>query len=295
MKPYALFLGCLIPYRLPYMEVAARKILDYFQIEVVESVDFGCCPEPIGVQGLDKLTWLCLAARNLCVAEEKDLDLLTLCNGCYETLKVANLMLRENEPLRKNINSLLSKVGKEFRGKTEVKHLVEALYKDVGVTQITKAVQKPLSGLRVATHYGCHMLRPSRYLKFDNPEQPTSLDELVAATGAKSVQYQMKMWCCGSGLGSIDPMTSLSIAKRKLSNVKRSGADCLTVICPYCMIQYDLNQPTIERTFGEHYDIPVFYYPELLCLAIGVKPEELGLKFHRVSTSRILQRANCLG
>ncbi|MFQ5711951.1 MAG: CoB--CoM heterodisulfide reductase subunit B [Candidatus Geothermarchaeales archaeon] len=290
MSSYALFLGCLIPCHLQYMEVAARKALEKLDVELVDMPDAGCCPEPVGIQALDQRTWLALAARNLCIAESLDLDILTLCSGCYETLKAANMTLRENPGLKEDVNGILSHVRREFKGKIEVKHVVEVLYEDVGLDRISETIQEPLNDLRVAVHYGCHLLRPSNIIRFDDPERPTSLDELVEATGARSTPYVGKMLCCGVGVKGVEAETSFGIARSKLLSVGRAGADCMVVVCPFCMTQYDLSQPLIQRAYGETYDIPVLYYPELLCLAMGVNPEDLGLGFHRVSVDRVLDR-----
>jgi heterodisulfide reductase subunit B len=244
----------------------------------------------MGMQGLDHITWLALAARNLCIAEELDLDILTLCNGCYETLKTANTLLEENPYLRAEINKILAKIGKQFQGKIKVFHLIQILYEDVGPQKIKSLVQIPLRGIRVGAHYGCHLVRPSTIMKFDDPEQPSSLDKLITALGARSVRYPKKMLCCGAGLRGIDSNSAMAIARIKLANMKRAGVDCMVVTCPYCMIQYDLSQHLIQRAFNEVYNIPVFYYPELLCLAMGEKPEELGFKFHRVDPTPVFEK-----
>lgn len=290
MSSYGLFLGCLIPRHLPYMEVAARKTLKSLGIQMIELPGASCCPEPMGMQGLDHITWLALAARNLCIAEELDLDILTLCNGCYETLKTANTLLEENPYLRAEINKILAKIGKQFQGKIKVFHLIQILYEDVGPQKIKSLVQIPLRGIRVGAHYGCHLVRPSTIMKFDDPEQPSSLDKLITALGARSVRYPKKMLCCGAGLRGIDSNSAMAIARIKLANMKRAGVDCMVVTCPYCMIQYDLSQHLIQRAFNEVYNIPVFYYPELLCLAMGEKPEELGFKFHRVDPTPVFEK-----
>ncbi len=287
---YALFLGCLIPYRLQQMEAAARRVLEIFDIELAEMLEAGCCPEPVGVQGLDQRTWLALAARNLCIAEEMGLDILTLCNGCFETLKMANESLKADASLKEDTNKLLNEAGRRFKGEIEVKHLVEVLYNEVGPGRIVENVEKSLKSLRVAVHYGCHLLRPSDLLRFDDPERPSSLDELIDATGAESIPYVGKMLCCGSGLRFVESEASLGLVRKKLSSIKKARADCVVVVCPFCWIQYDLSQPLLRRTFNETYELPVLYYPELLGLAMGWDPEDMGLRFHRVSVEPILKK-----
>ncbi|MHA1650065.1 MAG: heterodisulfide reductase-related iron-sulfur binding cluster [Candidatus Helarchaeota archaeon] len=192
MVEYALFLGCNIPNRLPHLELAARKVLPHFDVKLVDIPEFGCCPEPIGIQELNRNAWMAMAAINIALAEEKELDIIALCNGCFETLRTVNTELKHNGHLEK-INTILSKIGKEVKGTQQVKHILEVLYNDIGVEKIKSNVQKELKGLKIAVHYGCHVLRPSAILKTDDPFQPTSLDTLVNALGAESIPYLRKM------------------------------------------------------------------------------------------------------
>lgn len=292
MSRYAFFLGCMIPYRLPFMEMAARKVLEKLGVELVSMKDVGCCPDPVGIKSLDYKTWLALAARNLSIAEEMESNIMTLCNGCFETLKTANFVLKNDKELREEVNEVLSQLGKEFKGEIEVKHLIEILHDEIGVDKIRVFVEKPLKDLRVAVHYGCHVVRPSDVLAFDDPETPSSLDRLVNVTGAESVPYMRKMLCCGGGIRSIDTTSALGITKRKLLEIQRVNADCIAVICPFCFIQYDIGQTQIRSIFGDNFDIPVLYYPEMLGLAMGIPDMESGLRFHRVKVKPLLEKLN---
>jgi heterodisulfide reductase subunit B2 len=292
MARYAYFPGCVIPSHLPQMELADRRALPLLGIELVELEGATCCPDPIGVQGLDKTTWLAIAARNLCLAEEMGANIITPCTGCFETLKEADTYLKKDLALRGKINGVLAKIGKKYMGRTQVKHVVEVLHDDVGAEQIAKLVVKPLTGLRAAPHHGCHLVRPSKALRFDDPEYPTSLDDLIGAIGAEPCDYPRRMLCCGTGVKGVDRETAMKMAREKLVNVKRAEADCMVVACPSCMNQYDLNQGLIERTFGEKYDLPVLYYSELLALALGVPASELGLHLHRAKVDRLLEKTN---
>ena len=286
---YALFLGCMIPLRLPYMETAARKALDLLGVELLDMPNASCCGDPISFQSLDRETWLAIAARNLCIAEEMGKDILTLCSGCYETLKTANVTLKRERPLREEVNRILSEVGREFKGTIEVKNLLEVL-QEIGAEKVRSFVTRPLKGLRVATHYGCHLVRPNDVLNFDDPMRPVIFDRFIELTGAESVSYQKKMLCCGAGLRMVDTKKALRLVEMKLGYVEEAGADCMAVLCPYCMLQYDVMQRMVRRRDGGKYNIPVFYYPELLCLSMGVPPEELGLRFHRTSPESVLKK-----
>ena len=286
---YAFFPGCMIPLRLPYMENAARKALGALGVELLNMPNASCCGDPISFQSLNKETWMAVASRNLCIAEEMGKDLLTLCSGCYETLKTANVKLKRDQRLRNQLNEALSAVGKEFKGTIEVKNLLEAL-QNLGAGRIRDRVVKPLKSLRVAAHYGCHLVRPSDILNFDDPMKPAVLDQFIELTGAESIPYLKKMLCCGAGLRMVDTEKSLKLVEMKLGYVEAAEADCMAVLCPYCMIQYDLTQRMIKREGGSNPQMPVLYYAEMLCLAMGMQPKELGLRLHRTSTEPVLKK-----
>jgi len=286
---YAFFPGCMIPLRLPYMESAARKALGALGVELLDMPNASCCGDPIGFQSLNKETWIAVAARNLCIAEEMGKNLLTLCSGCYETLKTTNVKLKGDPRLKEKVNKTLSEVGKEFKGTIEVKNLLEVL-QEVGVDKVKKKVVNPLKELSVAAHYGCHLVRPSDVLDFDDPMKPTVFDQFIELTGAESVSYLKKMLCCGAGLRMVDAEKALKLVDMKLGYVEQAEADCMAVLCPYCMIQYDLTQRMIKRENGAPPQMPVLYFAEMLCLAMGVPPKELGLRHHRTSIEPALKK-----
>ncbi len=286
---YALFLGCYIPTRVPSMEKSYRMVLDALGIRLVDMNGASCCPDPMVVKGIDYKSWLVLAARNLCLAEEMGLDILTFCNGCFETLKSANTMLKENRELREDVNGVLGKVGREFKGKIEVRHAVEVL--NERKEELKGLVEKPLTDIAVAVHYGCHLLRPSTILNVDNPLNPTILDRIVEeVVGAKSVNYRRKMWCCGAGARMGDPELSLRVLREKLVGISKSGADCIALVCPFCHVQFDTGQILIRREFKEDYRIPVLSLPQLVGLAMNLEPKQLAFDLHKVSVAPLLEK-----
>ncbi len=286
---FGFFVGCVIPYRLPNMEVTARKVLENLGVELHEIKGATCCPDPIAIKTTGEESYLLTAARNLCLAESQGLDILTPCNGCYETLKSVNSRLRLDRTLVKNLNKALSKIGLEYKGTVEVKHLVELLYKDIGAGKIQRSVVRPLNGLNVAVHYGCHLLRPSNALFFDDPLNPVSVDRLVEWIGARSVKYDDKMLCCGGAISLVNREDSMSLVRQKVSAIQKVGADCLVVVCPYCMLQYDLGQFLLKREEPKTWT-PVFYYPELLALAMGIDLGETELSMHKIDVKQVLAK-----
>jgi heterodisulfide reductase subunit B len=271
------------------MESTTRKLLNHFNINVEELTDVGCCPEP-SLKSLDEETWTTLAARNLALAEEKEKDILTLCNGCFETLKTVNESLKKDSKLVEKVNERLELINRVYQGTIDVKHLVEVITKDIGIGKIKNSVKKPLKGLKVAAHYGCHLLRPGELLNVDDPHRPDILDRLIEATGASSVPYYKKNLCCGAEVSGFDAETSKGLVKYKLDKVRKSKADCMVVVCPFCLLQYDVTQRLVKDENDENYNIPVLYYPELLLMAMGTDPQELHLDMHRTKTDSLVEK-----
>jgi len=285
---YALYLGCLIPARELSYELATRRTMPALGVELVDMNGTSCCG-PFAIQSLDYEGWLALAARNLCIAEKMGLDIMALCNDCYESLMMVNQTLKRDEETRDKVNKILSVANKKFRGTVNVKHTMDVLCEDVGLDRIRSKVTKPLNGLRVATQVGCHLVRP-KLLHAGVGRGFEVLDDLVGVLGAEPVEYDDKEICCGGPLRDIDDHLSRSLSSRKLAALKRANVDCVVTACPFCYIQFDLGQLEIKSLLKEEYDIPVLHFVELLSLAMGFKPEATQLREHRVPIDRIVRK-----
>ena len=287
---FLIFLGCAIPYRVSAYEVSARKILTKLGIELVEMPEFNCCGLPL--DPVSHETMLILAARNLALAEQQGLGILTLCPGCGGTLKKVNKILKTDKALREQINGHLKESGLEFKGTTDAKHILQLLKEDVGLEKIKASVVKPLTMLKVAEHNGCHILRPKEYIGFDDPEDPQTLRALIEATGAEVLDYVDETECCGAPSVGVSDKVALELARDKLSHVKMVDAQALITICPFCHIMFDTNELRIERMYNEVYGVPILHYPQLLGLAMGMTPEELAFNELRVDTSKLLKQVS---
>lgn len=291
MQQLGVFWGCQIPARFPFMEKALRLLWERLDLQVGEVEGFTCCPEKALVKNLDPWVWLLTAGRNLALAEAAGLrQLLVPCNGCYSTLKTVRSHLKADPQTRDRLNRCLSEIGLEFRGTLQVLHLAEYLHDQLGVAQLRGGMTRSLRGMRLAVHYGCHMIRPSHALQFDDPLLPTKFDALVEALGAKSIPYPRKMMCCGgeySNVGQVEE--AMALAREKLLELKGLSVDGLVIMCPACFMQFDGKQFLMQRQ-GEALNVPVFFYPELVGLAYGLDPEELGLSMHRVETAAFFAR-----
>jgi len=284
----AFFPGCLIPIKYPQMERAIRSTLPRLGIEIVDLPGLTCCPDPIFFKATHPLDWLTLAARNLCLAEAAGLDYFTVCSGCTATLSEASYLLAEDEALRERVNRRLARIGKHYEGRARVRHVVTMLRERVGLDRVRASVVRPLTDVTVALHYGCHLLKPSKIMHVDDPDDPQILGELVSATGATVVRHAERFLCCGKGC--VDPDLPETMTHAVLASIAATGADCMGVVCPTCFSSFDTGQLVIARKRGEQLEVPPVYYFQLLGLAQGMSPEELGLYRHRVPPRKLLAK-----
>jgi len=281
---YALFVGCTTLSRLPGYEKSARRVAEKLGVELVDMPGSGCCGTTY-METLDHKTFLALAARNIAIAEEMGLDMVTVCNGCTEVLTKANKELKEDPELRREVNEILADTGKQFRGTQNVKHYVRMLREDVGLERIRAASVKPFRGLRVGAHYGCHLLKPREVMNFDDPEAPRSLDELIDATGAVSVDYPNKLECCAGPVMGIRENVTWKVGLDKVQTVKKY-ADILVTNCPFCYLTYERCQFMTENSPK----VPVVHIPQLLGLAMGIEPDDLGIGSNKVDASIMMEK-----
>ena len=288
---YALYLGCTAPVRAMNYELAARNTASRLGIELVDINDFGCCGFPL--KSVHHETALLLSARNLALAEEQGLDVCALCSSCTGTLSEANHALQGDEQLRERINEELeAAAGRRYNGTIQVRHLARILYEEVGLERIAEAVTTDLSDLRLAAHYGCHYLKPvEAHDRFDDPENPHSLDRLIEVLGASSIYYEGREQCCGGGILGADEGTALALPHLKLERAVAAGADAMVVICPFCDIMYELQQRRIEKLYETRYNLPIVFYPQLLGLAMGLSADEVGLPLNRVKSRKLMEIA----
>jgi heterodisulfide reductase subunit B len=291
MKEYALFIGCTIATRSLNYEVSARKVAAAFDIKFVDIPEFACCGYPMS--HVDHDTFLAIAARNLVQAQERGLDVVTLCSACTGALTKASKVLAEDPKEREHINKILTKSGsKEFLGKTKVRHFTRVLFEQIGADAIKKKVTRPLTGIRLAPHHGCHYERPAYLFDgFDSAKRPKSLETIISATGATPVRYINMERCCGGDILAIEEKSAMKVVKAKLDDIHAEGADAMVLQCPFCSIMYDEYQATIEDVFQAKYGLPVLYLPQVVGLALGMDPKkDLGMNLNNVKPKALLAK-----
>lgn len=290
---YALYLGCTIPLKMPHFEFAFREIANILGYKFKEMEGASCCPDPVATQSVSIDTWLTIAARNLCIAEKMDLDILTICSGCYETLKTTQVLLEEDKAAFDRVNSVLKKIGYEYKGTSKVYHFVELFAQDEMLDKIKNILVKPIDNLNVAVHYGCHLVRPSKILQFDHPERPETMDKIIEAMGAKTVEFAGKLECCGF-CARLQEEIGFELVEKKMTELKdlEEEVDVMVGVCPACVGQYDRKERLLSRKTDKELDIPVLYLPELMAIAFGVEPDKLGLTNRSVRPKKLIEKLN---
>ncbi len=275
MNKYAFFLGCNIPARVSQYETASRMVLNRLGVELVDIRQFNCCGYPL--RNSDSRAYLLSAVRNLALAEEQNLDILVLCQCCFGSLKKAAQLMAQGGSIQDEVHNFLASENLKYQGNVKIKHLLTVLNHDVGIDTIRQQLSSTFKDLKIAVQYGCHGLRPSPVTQFDDPFNPSIFDELVMVTGAQSVDWPLKLECCGAPALGIDDDLSNSLAGKKILDGKKAGAQYLCTVCPYCHLQFDTVQAMMLEQENLKEPLPAILYPQLLGLGMGIDGDLLGL------------------
>jgi heterodisulfide reductase subunit B len=264
---------------------STQAVFNKLGIELLNLKEFNCCGYPM--RNFRFRAFLLPSVRNLALAEKRALGIVTMCNCCYGSLKLAEHLMKTDAALRDEINGTLSSEGLHYEGSVAPKHVLQVLHDDVGVERLRVNLKKTFRGLKIAVHYGCHILRPSKIMQFDHPFTPTKFDQLVVLTGAESVPWLTKLDCCGSPLMGVNDDLSMDLTEKKLRNAKEAGADYLCVSCPYCLTQFDRVQNMILSRRGSKVLLPPILYTQLLGLCLGIEPQDLRMEMNKLPITGI--------
>jgi heterodisulfide reductase subunit B len=275
MKKYALYPGCVMPTEQYSYELSIREVFPKLEIEFIDLDGYSCCGEPL--KSMNKLMTLYLSARNIAIASKQDLDMFVPCPMCHLSLKECQLVLKNDEEMFNRINSMLASEDLQYDGSIDIIHTVDILHDHIGVEKIKKQVKKSFSGLKVATHYGCHLIRPSEIGRPVDSENPQKMETIIRALGAEPIDYPERLDCCGAMLSSNLPESALTKTGQKLQKVQEHGFDVFIDVCPWCHRMFDARQSKAGETVAAKLDVPVIYLTQLLGLAFGIKKGKLGL------------------
>jgi heterodisulfide reductase subunit B len=254
-------------------------------VELVDIREFNCCGYPL--RNSDLTAALLASARNLALAEREGVPLLVLCKCGYGMFKHALHFMDENPARTDALTATLAQESLTFTGTTRVAHLLSVLFHDIGPEAIASQVTRPFRDLMVATHYGCHALRPSEIVSFDDPVNPTLFDRLVELTGATSVAWDRRLDCCGAPLFGVNDALSVELTDRKIASARQAKTHYLCDACPYCHMQFDTVQQMQARQRGTNHLLAPILYPQLLGLSMGIDPETLGLGMNTIDITAV--------
>ena len=284
---YAYYPGCAATGSTPELDIATRRVAGKLGVELVELKEAGCCgAKEIGVVS-PKLNFV-LNARILALAERMGADILTVCNTCLLNLLQAKNRLKEDPKLYEETNKAISKMGLKYSGTVKVKHLLWATIDDIGLDTLKISVTNPLSKMKIAPFYGCHILRPGKELGFEDSENPTSLERIIQTLGGDPIEFTGKTKCCGFYTLMTNEKLSLGMIGLRIQEAKDAGADCMVTPCPLCHIALDMYQSKSEKHLKTKLNMPVFHLPQLMGLAMGMTASELQLSKHFVRTDKVL-------
>ena len=284
----AYYPGCVAQESGKELDLATRYVCRTLGIELVEFPNFSCCGSGF-VDEANEVLNVAINARNLAIAERAGLDVLTICSTCQGMLSLANLRMTD-PAVRERVEGALRPLGIEYRGSVKVKHLLRVLTEDIGLDAVKAKVRRPLAGLKVGAFYGCHLLRPADEMAWEDGEEPHAFEDLLSAVGASPVLYRGRVMCCGFPIQFVKPETASRIAGRQILDAKSHGADAMATPCPLCHLSLDAYQNKAAQAVAAPLDMPVFHLPQVVGLAFGASPEELGLPRHLVPTDPALAK-----
>jgi heterodisulfide reductase subunit B len=275
MKKYALYPGCVMQTEQYAYELSIREVLPLLDVELVDINGFSCCGEPM--KSVNKMVTLYLAARNLAISEKKEIDLFVPCPMCHFSLSECKRVLSNNDEMKERINGMLASEDLAYKGIREIVHTVDLLHDIVGIDEIKKHVKKPLKELKLATHYGCHLIRPSEIGRPVDAENPQKMESILLALGAEPLYYPEKLDCCGAPILANLQESALTKTGQKLQRIQEQNFDAMVDVCPWCHKMFDSRQSKAGETVATKLDVPVMYLTQLLGLAFGLNKEKLGL------------------
>lgn len=281
---YALFPGCVLEGAAKEAYMATKKVAAALGIELVEIPNWTCCGAS-HAQGVDELALLAINARNMAIAEGMGLPIMTVCNTCTLQLRQAKAKLDEDKNLKTKVNEILAKSGYEYKGTSEVTHLLWVLASNP--TIFDGKITKPLKGLKVAGYYGCHLLRPPKVMNYEDGKNPESLEKIITILGATPVEFDFKLKCCGFHAFFTAERDVMTVTGEAVDSAAKAGADLMITPCPLCQMQLDMYQPEGREAVKSKAEIPVLHLPQLIGLAMGMSKDDMGINRHISAVNKI--------
>ena len=273
---YAYYPGCSAAGSGIEFDLSAKFVAKKIGMELQEIPDWNCCGASSAHLTSHDLA-IALPARNLALAEKMDLDIAVPCAACFARMKGAVHYVRQSEENRKHIEEIIEM---PYEAKADVYSLLEVMYRPEAQEAIKNAITKPLNGVRVASYYCCLLVRPQEVAQFDDPEDTTSMDDLMKLAGATPVDWAFKIECCGASHQVAAPKVGREMIHKILKNAIANGAEAIVTACPLCMLNLDMRMKEMQKKYGNEYSIPIYFFTELLAMAMGANAREVGIHKH---------------
>ena len=293
MSDYIYYPGCSMESSAKAYHRSTLKVCKQLGIGLKEIDDWNCCGATEYLS-LDLLPAYALIARNLALAEQQangNKTILATCSACYLNLAKADHYMHEDKAFGSKVNDALAAGGLHYNpGKLDVRHLLDVIINEIGLDKVKENVTKPLTGLRIAPYLGCMLPRPDYSARYSDTEHPDELDSLMSALGASIIDFPLKTHCCGGHMTQIGPNTAFELIRRLIASADQYKADVIVTVCPMCQMNLDAFQGQMNGYFHTDYKIPVLFFTQLMGIAFGEKPEDLGFGSEFVSARPALAK-----
>ncbi|HSF83096.1 MAG TPA: CoB--CoM heterodisulfide reductase iron-sulfur subunit B family protein [Anaerolineales bacterium] len=291
MTSYLFYPGCSMETSAKAYHESLQAINKTLGLDLIEIDDWNCCGATEYL-GISLIPAYALISRNLALAKLQANGSNTVvapCSACYLNLAKADHYMQERPALGQKVNLALEAGGLSYiPGSLEIRHLLDVIINDIGLDEIASKVVRPLKGLRVAPYLGCMVPRPDYKKRWSDHEHPDELDRLLKALGGEVIDFPLKTHCCGGHMPQISPSTAFELIRRLLHGADQYKADMLVTVCPMCQMNLDAFQAETNRHFHTNYKVPIVFFTQLMGLAFGHEPKELGFGRELVSSGKAL-------
>jgi heterodisulfide reductase subunit B2 len=282
---YAYYEGCSLEGTAVAYNTSLRLVMKALGVELREPADWSCCGST-PAHAVNHTLAGALAARNLSIIERMGLSTVAVpCPSCLSSLTKAHARMSKNKVFREAVNDLLDT---PYNCTVSAKSALQVIYEDIGLEEVAKPVTTALPDVKVAPYYGCIFNRPPKIINFDDPENPIAMDRILEAVGVDVVDYNYKLECCGAAFGLPKRDTVLRLTSKVLGMALDVGATCIGVTCPLCQQNLDLRQAQVNAAMGTNFHIPILFFSQIMGLAYGYSPAELGLSKNVISADKII-------
>jgi heterodisulfide reductase subunit B len=290
MKKFVFYPGCVMPTEQYAYELSIREIMPKLDIELIDVKGFSCCGEPM--KSVNQLMTIYLSARNIAIASEKGKDIFIPCPMCHLSLSECKKIMKNDFNIKNKIDEMLSQENLIYDSSVNIYNTLDLIHDVIGINKIKKLVKKPLNNKKIATHYGCHLIRPSEVGRPDDSENPQKMENILKAIGADPVDYPEKLDCCGAMIHTNLPESALTKTGQKLASVQDQGFDIFVDTCPWCHRMFDSKQKKAGDIVASKLNIPVVYLTQILGLSFGIDSKKLGFDLNLSPTENIENGGN---